>query len=147
VKLTITPATPETFDDMAAWRYPPPYELYDGDVEPVLNPERFYAARDEGGGLVGFFYYEDKVGGVLEIGLGLRPDLTGRGLGRDFFQAGLAFAREQLGAERIVLNVAAFNERAIAVYERGGFRRTGSHVRSFERWGDVEFVEMEEGTE
>ena len=30
------------------------------------------------------------------------------------------------------------------VLERGGFRRTGRHVRRFERWGDVPFVEMEE---
>jgi RimJ/RimL family protein N-acetyltransferase len=43
------------------------------------------------------------------------------------------------------LNVAAFNERAITVYGRAGFRETGRHVRSFDRWGDVEFVEMEEG--
>ena len=41
--------------------------------------------------------------------------------------------------------MAAFNERAIKVYERAGFRITGRHVRVFARWGDVEFVEMEEG--
>jgi RimJ/RimL family protein N-acetyltransferase len=144
VKLAIEPATPELFEEIGAWRYPPPYDFYDGDVEPVLNPERFYAARDGDRDLVGFLYYEDKGAGVLEIGLGLRPELTGRGLGLDFFRAGLAFARERLGARRVVLNVAAFNERAVRVYERGGFRRTGTHVRSFERWGEVEFVEMEE---
>jgi hypothetical protein len=29
------------------------------------------------------------------------------------------------------------------VYERAGFRRTGEHVRTFARWGEVPFVEME----
>lgn len=144
MRLAVTPATPGVFDELAAWRYPAPYDFYDGDAEPVLDPERFYAAHDESGELVGFLYFEDKGGGALEIGLGLRPDLTGRGLGLAFFRTGLDFARERFRPDRIVLNVAAFNERAIAVYERAGFRRTGSHVRRFARWGDVEFVEMEE---
>jgi [ribosomal protein S18]-alanine N-acetyltransferase len=144
VRVTIAPATPQILEQLAGWRYPPPYGFYDGDQDPVLNPERYYGAHDDAGELVGFLYYEQKPERVVEIGLGLRPDLTGRGLGLEFFRAGVDFAREQFGPAQIVLNVAAFNERAIAVYERGGFRRTGSHVRSFERWGDVEFVEMAE---
>ena len=128
---------------MESWRYEPPYDFYDGDVDPVLNPERFYEALDEEGLLVGNYYFEEK-GDALEIGLGMRPDLTGRGLGLEFFRAGLDFAREQFRPESIILNVASFNERAIKVYERAGFRETGRHVRHFERWGDVEFVEMEE---
>ena len=144
MKVTITPATAEVFEDLAGWRYPPPYDFYDGDVDPVLNPERFYAAREESGALVGFFYFEAKDSGAVEIGLGLRPELVGKGLGLEFFRAGVAFAHDTFGRTRVVLNVAGFNERAITVYERAGFRRTGGHVRSFERFGDVPFVEMEE---
>ena len=143
MNVAFEPATASTFDTLAAWRYPPPYDFYDGDVEPVLNPERFWEARDGAGDLVGFLYFEDKGGGALEVGLGLRPDLTGRRLGLDFVLAALGFARAHFVPERIVLNVAEFNTRAIVVYERAGFRRTGSHVRSFERFGDVAFVEME----
>ena len=57
---------------------------------------------------------------------------------------GVAFAHSRFPARRVTLNVAAFNERAITVYERAGFRRTGEHVRTFERWGEVPFVEMKE---
>jgi RimJ/RimL family protein N-acetyltransferase len=144
VKVTVTPATAELFEDLAGWRYPPPYDFYDGDVEPVLNPERFYAAHDESGALVGFLYFEDKDGGAVEIGLGLRPELVGKGLGLEFFRAGVDFARVTFQPARVILNVAAFNQRAITVYERAGFRRTGEHVRTFDRFGDVPFVEMEE---
>jgi RimJ/RimL family protein N-acetyltransferase len=143
VKLTILPASPETFAAMAAWRYDVPYDFYDGDVDPVLNPERFYEALDDDGALVGNYYFEVK-GDALEIGLGMRPDLTGLGLGLEFLQAGIDFGRRRFRPTRVILNVAAFNKRAIKVYERAGFRETGRHTRSFDRWGDVEFVEMEQ---
>ncbi len=92
------------------------------------------------------FYFEEK-GDAVEIGLGLRPELTGRGLGLEFLRAGIEYVRTRFDAERVILNVAAFNERAIKVYERAGFRETGRHTRQFDRWGDVEFVEMEQAAE
>ena len=144
MRLTIEPATPETFAELDAWRYEPPYDFYDGDAAQVLNPERYYRAVGEDGMLVGFYYFEQK-GDALEIGLGLRPDLTGRGLGGEFFRVGLEFGHARYRPARVILNVAAFNERAIRVYERAGFRETGRHMRTFTRWGEVEFVEMEEG--
>jgi [ribosomal protein S18]-alanine N-acetyltransferase len=143
VKLTIAPASAESLAEIGTWRYDPPYDFYDGDSDPVLNPERFYEAVDEDGGLAGFFYFEEKVD-ALEIGLGLRTGLTGRGLGLEFLRAGMEFAHRRFQPGRIILNVAAFNERAIKVYERAGFQKTGRHRRYFERWGAVEFVEMEE---
>ena len=143
VNVLIRPASDSTLSALEQWRYEPPFDFYDGDVDPVLDPERFFEALDDAGNLVGHYYFESK-GDALEIGLGLRPDLTGRGLGLAFVRAGLAFGRENFAPAKIVLNVAAFNQRAIAVYERAGFVETGRHVRTFERFGDVEFVEMEE---
>ena len=64
-------------------------------------------------------------GPVAEIGLGLRPDLTGRGLGESFLRACLHFASAALGAQSCTLAVAAFNRRAITVYERAGFQEAG----------------------
>jgi RimJ/RimL family protein N-acetyltransferase len=125
-----------------AWRYDPPYEFYNGEDDPVLNPERFFVARD-GDEIVGFYYFDPRED-TVEIGLGLRPDLTGKGLGLEFFLDGVAFAHGWFPGRRVTLNVAAFNARAIKVYERAGFRRTGEHVRTFDRWGEVSFVEMEE---
>jgi RimJ/RimL family protein N-acetyltransferase len=142
VKLRVEAATPEDIAAFDAYRYEPPYDFYNGDEEPVENPERFFSVRDEHDELVGFYYYELK-GAALEIGLGLRPDLTGRGVGLEFLRGGIAFAREHFGTERIILNVAEFNERAIKVYERAGFRRTGAHMRTFRRWGAMPFIEME----
>jgi RimJ/RimL family protein N-acetyltransferase len=135
-------ARPEDFSELATWRYAAPYEFYNGGQEPVNNPERYFIARDDDGALIGFYYFEPK-DDALEYGLGLRPDLTGRGLGLDFFREGLEFGRERYLPPRVRLFVAAFNERAIKVYERAGFRETGRHMRTFARWGEVEFVNME----
>jgi [ribosomal protein S18]-alanine N-acetyltransferase len=131
---------------MATWRYPPPYDFYDGDLEPVHNPERYFAALDENDELVGFYYFEPKPPD-LDYGLGLRPDLTGRGLGLDFFLAGLAFARERYRPRRVFLHVAEFNVRAVRVYERAGFHVVSSHVRFFERFGEVPFLTMADSPE
>jgi ribosomal-protein-alanine N-acetyltransferase len=138
----ITPLTDADAATLDSWRYEPPYDFYNGEDEPVRNPERFHAVRDEGD-IVGFYYFQEK-GDAVEIGLGLRPDLTGRGHGLGFVRDGIALARRLFGERQLILNVAAFNERAIGLYERAGFVRTGSHVRTFEHWGDVPFVEMKE---
>ena len=113
--MTIEPATNADFAELDEWHYEPPYDFYEPDAEPVLNPERYFVARDGDGGLAGFYYYEPK-GDVLEYGLGLRPDLTGRGLGLEFFRTGLEFGRERYRPGLVRLYVAAFNE----FVEKGG---------------------------
>ena len=142
-ELTITETSEESHVAMRSWRYPPPYDFYDGDVDPPSNPERFFVALDPDGELVGFYYFEEKPPD-LDYGLGLRPDLVGQGLGLDFFNAGLAFARERYEPRRVYLHVAEFNERARSVYERAGFEVVSRHVRSFERFGEVPFLTMAE---
>jgi RimJ/RimL family protein N-acetyltransferase len=83
-------------------------------------------------------------GTVAEMGLGLRPDLTGHGLGETFGRTCLRFASPALGAQSHTLAVAAFNHRAVAVYERAGFqeverfeRFTNGGLHAFIRWPRV----------
>jgi len=143
VEIRIEPASPDEYALMRKWRYPPPYDFYDGDVDPPENPERYFAARDEDGELIGFYYFEPNPPD-LDYGLGLPPDLTGHGLGLEFFLAGLAYARDLYGPSRVFLHVAEFNKRARRVYERAGFRVISSHARSFDRFGEVTFLTMAE---
>jgi len=133
----------ESHVEMRSWRYPPPLDFYDGDVDEPESPERYFAALDDDGALAGFYYFEEKPPD-LDYGLGLRPDLVGRGLGLDFFLLGLEFARERYRPRRVYLHVAEFNERARIVYERAGFEVVSRHVRTFERFGEVPFLTMAE---
>ena len=135
---------------IADWHYEPPYDFYDwpadeGDLTELLDPARrgesYYAARDSTGELVGFFSFRPE-GAVVSLGLGLRPDVTGRGVGQSFLEAGLAFAREQFAPTHFKLSVAEFNARAITVYERTGFATTRSFMHET-NGGLFSFVEME----
>jgi len=135
---------------ISRWRYPEPYSFYDWDADPddlaeLLDPARrgdtYWAVEDGSGELVGFFSCKPSEPGAVEIGLGLRPDLTGRGLGAAFLEAGLEHVRTRFAPTEFVLSVAAFNRRAIAVYERAGFAR----VRAYSHWtngGEWDFLEL-----
>ena len=139
--LRIEKMTEERHLEMRSWRYPAPYDFYDGDVDEPESLERYFAALDDDRGLAGFYYFEQKPPD-LDYGLGLRPDLVGRGLGLEFFLLGLEFARERYRPGRVYLQVAEFNQRACKVYERAGFEVVSRHVRTFERFGEVPFLTM-----
>lgn len=127
---TFKPMTDQEANAIADWHYEEPYSFYDfrndeEDLEELLNSKArqgvYYSVYDDQNRLIGFFcYFNDS--GTIEMGLGLRPDLTGKGLGRAFIQAGLNFAEEKFNPSMFSLSVAVFNERALKVYERVGFK-------------------------
>jgi ribosomal-protein-alanine N-acetyltransferase len=149
-KLVFTQMSQDDAEEIADWRYDPPFDFYDARadetqlahlLDPVRRENRAFSARGETGELVGFFTYK-RDGDAIVVGLGLRPDLTGQGLGTSFVEQGLDFARARFAPTRFRLDVAEFNERAATVYERAGFTRT----RSFEEQtngGTYPFIEME----
>jgi len=146
----IAPMSQGEAEEISTWRYEAPYDFYDADADQsdfaeLLDSERrsdrYFSARDDAGTLIGHFEFGYR-GDVVSVGLGLRPDLTGRGFGRPFLDAGLSFAEERFEPHRFTLSVAAFNARAITVYERAGFART----RTFDHetnGGVFSFIEME----
>jgi [ribosomal protein S18]-alanine N-acetyltransferase len=148
-----------------AWRYEPPYTIYtmggekpeeraDSVAEMLDRLSPYYAVHDGRGELIGFFCFgtaslmwdSDQPGIYVDtktvpIGLGMRPDLTGKGLGQRFVEAGLAFAKQTFAPEHFVLYVYLWNERAIKVYERIGFQPGEIFVQK-NRLGESKFVEM-----
>jgi [ribosomal protein S18]-alanine N-acetyltransferase len=134
---------------VARWRYPEPFSFYDwtadeDDLAELLDAhlrgEAYFAVEADDGDLVGYFSFRLD-GRTLVLGLGLRPDLTGRGLGRSFLSAGLDFGRDRFDPEEFSLAVATFNERAIKVYERAGFARVRVYMHET-NGAEWEFVEM-----
>jgi ribosomal-protein-alanine N-acetyltransferase len=123
---------------VSSWRYDGIYAFYNPppdapqDLEEMLDG-RYHAVLVEQHDLAGFYcigeaaqvpgavaeelYGED----ALDIGLGMRPDLTGRGMGLHFMEAILGHAGDTYRPAAYRLVVATFNRRAIRVYERAGF--------------------------
>ena len=128
------------------WQYSPPYDWYNLEgckecVDEMLE-EKYYVGKAENGNLIGFYcyrasaqvvkgkelgFYEDD--SYLDIGLGMNPLCCGKGLGSEFLQAGMLFAKEQFQVMKFRLTVAEFNVRAIRTYEKVGFSIVGSFVR------------------
>jgi ribosomal-protein-alanine N-acetyltransferase len=126
----LQPMTPDACATIRSWRYPPPYDFYDleadeHDLAEFLNPGNwpgaYFVVHDPEGEVVGFFVF-DRRQATATVGLGLRPDLTDKGLGTRFVAAGLEYGARELGVERYELEVATFNQRAINVYRRLAFQ-------------------------
>ena len=121
------------------------YSFYDFEDSPetfqVLLDGTYYAVRDNHGQLTGFFCFglnaqvpEGRkqnlynAENVLDIGLGMKPDLTGKGKGFSFLKAVTEFAKQQFEPKYLRLSVASFNSRAIKVYTRARFKETASFL-------------------
>lgn len=120
------------------WRYPPPYDFYNPPsdrpaedyIQEFVNPEyQFHAILDEDNNFIGFcsFGIDGRVPGgnyqedALDIGVGMKPELTGRGLGYQFFDAILQHAIANFDPPWTRLTVANFNKRALNLYKNFGF--------------------------
>jgi len=133
----IVPLTREHAEDISTWRYDAPYDVYDmvgTDPDALLQPAIGYHAVLAGDRLIGFrsFGPDGQVPGwdyddsALDTGGGLRPDLTGLGLGRAAISAGLAFGRRRFQPPAFRVTVASFNHRALRTVRSLGFEPVGS---------------------
>ena len=144
---TFRPIDASSARTILCWRYEAPYDLYNHDAEQfaegmnaLLDPANSYYAVTEAEVLVAYccFGPDGQVPGgdyqaeALDIGMGVRPDLTGRGRGLEFATAALEFARRSLAPDAVRVTVARFNKRAQRVWENAGFKP----VQVFERVPD-----------
>jgi ribosomal-protein-alanine N-acetyltransferase len=144
--LTFQPMDEASARAIPEWRYDAPYDLYNvapDDVEKemqlLLDPRNaYYTVTDEHGDLGAYccFGPDGQVPGgdysaaALDIGLGVRPDLTGQGHGLAYVNAVLDFARRTFPPTAFRVTVAEFNKRALRVWKKAGFRPGQTFGRS-----------------
>lgn len=131
------------------WHYDGKYAFYnmeadEEDLTEFLDRDKradsVYAVT-ENNRLIGFFSIHQEENDTIDIGLGLRPDLTGQGLGYTFLATGITYIKERFSPAFITLAVAVFNDRAIKLYKKAGFKEAATFLQ-YTNGGEYEFVKM-----
>ncbi len=132
--LSLAPMTTAFAEEVATWRYDPPYDVYDGDERAVVTMcDGNHLAILDDGRFVGYVEVGDEArvpggppgaDGVTDVGMGLHPRCLSAGLGK---RAGsLAIEALRLaGHVALRASVLATNERSVRLAETLGFTRTG----------------------
>ena len=142
-QLLLRPITATDVRQILTWRYESPYHIYNmgsGTADPIelaeaidyfLRPQYHFQAmlRQPAGELAAFcsFGQDGQVAGgdyslpAIDIGMGVHPQNTGRGLGVMFARAAIDFARQNFKPPRLRVTIAEFNRRAQKVWERHNF--------------------------
>ncbi|EFH88914.1 GNAT family N-acetyltransferase [Ktedonobacter racemifer] len=138
---TVRPMNRENALIVQSWRYEGPYAVYNWTEDSkaalceMLNQHSpYYSVHDEQEEIVGFFCFGTSAqpwisksaslkdcDGIIDIGLGMRPNLIGRGYGLSFASTGVSFAQTSFSIETLRLFVRSFNTRARHVYAQAGF--------------------------
>lgn len=132
------------------WKYTEPYTFYNFpssiNRSDLLNEifngtSDYFSVLDENDKLFGIYEYQFH-NGVMEIGLGIRPEDTGKGYGVPFVKQCLAFGQQHYHYfSKVMLEVASFNHRAIHLYTKLGFKKTSE--RDAQPFGiPVTFISM-----
>lgn len=134
---------PLTHDEayaVADWRYPEPFSSADpsrdADVlarllDPDEVPRDAYAAVDAASGLAGCLVCR-RDHTILDLALGLRPDLIGRGHGWSFLLAALIFAKRTYTPNVFRITIAADNEAARYLLQDADFVPMDSVYRAID---------------
>ncbi|WP_107926947.1 GNAT family N-acetyltransferase [Lysinibacillus parviboronicapiens] len=124
--------------ELLHWTYSAPYDFYNNELTTETLKEildnSYQAIVNDKEQLIGYFctgisaqvpsghevdaYLENGI----DIGIGLKPDLTGKGFGTEFFSFIVSHVRQTTHAP-LRLTVAKFNTRAIHLYEKLGFKK------------------------
>lgn len=132
------------------WHYDGDYSFYNmeadkEDLEGFVNAEtrgKYTYSVTICNELIGFFSLNKVNDHIFDISLGLRPDFTGKGEGVAFLKSGIEFVKNNYDPEKLTLSVAAFNQRAIKVYRKVGFKDSGTFAQNT-NGGTYEFLKME----
>ena len=130
--LEVRALTPEDATAIASWRYPGRYATYDETNVPSAARGIWAVHDDEE--LVGSCCFGDAARvpgvteepGIVDVGWGMRPDLMGQGLGRDFIGAIVSFARKEFSPERFRVLILEWNARSRAAARSVGFEENGT---------------------
>lgn len=141
---TYRPVDEASAREFLQWKYDPPYEIYnyipdylEDDLVYHIDPANNIYSMFQDGELVGYcsFGQDGRVRGgdysepALDIGLMIKPSLTGQGLGSDFVKNVIQYAIRKFQAKKLRVTILESNLRAQRVWEKNRFHKTSSFRR------------------
>jgi ribosomal-protein-alanine N-acetyltransferase len=140
-----SPMDEDSARQIALWQYDPPWDVdnipaekIEQHLDSVFGPANtFYCMREAQGHLCGYVSLGDDgqvPGGdygqsAIDIGMGIRPELTGKGNGEKFVVSIIEFIIEKYTPDRLRVTIAEFNPRAQKVWRKNKFQATQRFIR------------------
>lgn len=141
ISISFLPLTQEDAVEIMSWRYPAPYDFYNmADEEPngFFDPASpHWSVRDTTGEMIGFVGVgvECTVPGgdyshlATDIGIGMRPDQTGRGLGKQVIARFIEnIVIPEFHPPLLRATIATFNQRSLRTFLGLGFHESARFV-------------------
>jgi len=150
-----TPVDEESAREFLKWNYEPPYEIYnyapedfEKDLAYTLDPSNNIYSMYREGELIGYCSFgrdAQAPGGdyseeALDIGLMIKPSLTGRGLGIEHVKDVIRYAINNYKPKKLRVTIWETNKRAMKVWEKNGFQKDQSFERENDKSGFVIFT-------
>lgn len=143
MQIRFRPMTDADARQIIGWRYDGPYSVYnlngddvDAEAAAMADPANNFFTMEQNGEVIGGASYGDDgqvPGGdysedALDIGAGIRPDLTGQGNGAAMVAQIVAFGQAQFQPNTFRVTIAGWNVRAQKVWLRNGFQERSTFV-------------------
>lgn len=137
---------------ICGWRYESPYDIYNypnwetiiqqkwGMADETKRKTEFYTIKNDNG-LLGFFRLV-KYDSFVMLGLGIKPEMCGCGLGEQVMSCIKKVFSERYPNDLLCLEVRSFNMRAIKCYGKAGFIIKDKYFKKTPK-DSAEFVLME----
>ncbi len=144
-QISFRPVDETSAREFVQWLYEKPYDIYNCppervvkaiqyNIDPLNNVYTMFSQNDE---LIGYCSYgkDGQVPGgdyreeALDIGLMIKPELTGQGMGAAYAEEVVRNGVAKYTPSKLRVTIAAFNKRAFRTWEKNDFQQTQTFKR------------------
>lgn len=147
----LTPMNISAVSAICQWKYPRPYDVYNYMTfeEAVISDSPLLKAENKDNYLC--FWKDETLTAYINIykkddrvflGIGVAPDLCGKGLGKAYLKQGIEKAKILYPDSELWVQVRSWNIRAIKCYESCGFKEKYKETEEDRFFNKAEFVFM-----
>jgi len=153
MEYTITNMNKDILKQIISWKYDGEYNIYNmesydnlvkrnASITKVENKDN-YLCYHKDNKLIAYTNIIKKENWDIFIGIGISPECCGKGLGKEILNNTVFIAKERYPDSKLVLQVRAWNKRAIKCYQSVGFNIVNKRIVEDHNGVKTEFVFME----